>query len=372
MKIAKPLSRRILELDLLRGFFIIVIILDHLQFWPSPWQYMTGQGRLWVSAAEGFFIISGFLIGYLRAYKGASTPLKSMTKKLLQRAGTLWLWCVIISFAVVSLSILMPEGSALQPKMPGVEHTANLPSYIWNVVSMNYSSDWIYFLRLYAIMLAATPLFLWLVRKKLWYVAAGLSLGAYMLVDFGWRSESALQWQLLFFGAALVGWKLESILAWLNKRPAVRQVLTWGLIGVTLATMVLSYFMVHGWTYVESPTTSFSRESYVSIRSHVDPLFSNKPMAPLRVLLSFVWFGGLLMIFHVARRHIQRWLGWLLYELGQNSLTAYCLHALMLPAVVTYVSGGHNYWLNALVGAAVVVGIWAIMKIPLTKKILPR
>lgn len=368
----KTTSRRIIELDLLRGFFIIVIILDHLQFWPSPWQYMTGQGRLWVSAAEGFFIISGFLIGYLRAYKGFSTPLKDLSKKLLSRAGVLWVWCIIITFVVVSFTILMPEGQALQPKLPRSEQVTSLPTYILNVTSGNYASDWIYFLRLYAIVLAATPVFLWLIRKGRWYVALGLSVIAFATVSLGWLSEPALQWQLLFFGAALIGWKFESILAWFNQKLKIRQLFTWGIIAATLITMVVGYFMVHGWSYVESPTTSITRESYVSVRAYIDPLFSNNPMSLPRVALSFVWFGGLLMIFHLARRFIQKYLGWLLYELGQNSLTAYCLHALLLPAVVTYVKGDGNFWLNGLIGVFVVLLIWGIMKIPITKKILPR
>ena len=159
-------SRRIIELDLLRGFFIIVIILDHLQFWPSPWQYITGEGRLWVSAAEGFFIISGLLIGYLRAYKGKHTPLKVLSKKLLERAGLLWLWCIIITLIVVALSVLLPGNNSLLPKLPEAAILSSPALFLWNVVTLNYSSDWIYFLRLYAIMLALTPIFLWLIRKK--------------------------------------------------------------------------------------------------------------------------------------------------------------------------------------------------------------
>ena len=60
--------RRIFELDLLRGFFVVIIIIDHLQLWPSPLRYLTGEGRLWVTAAEGFFLISGLLVGYIRGF----------------------------------------------------------------------------------------------------------------------------------------------------------------------------------------------------------------------------------------------------------------------------------------------------------------
>ena len=81
--------RRIFELDLLRGFFVVIIIIDHLQLWPSPLRYLTGEGRLWVTAAEGFFLISGLLVGYIRGFKNKDKSLKDISIKLIKRAGLL-------------------------------------------------------------------------------------------------------------------------------------------------------------------------------------------------------------------------------------------------------------------------------------------
>lgn len=364
-------KRRIYELDLLRGFFICVIILDHLQFWPSPLQYLTGQGRLWVSAAEGFFLISGLLIGYLRAYKGAHTSLKALSLGLWRRAFTLYLWCVIITLIATALAILLPP-SALMPKPPSVETVSSLGIYLYNAVTMNYASDWIYFLRLYAILLAITPLFLYLIRKGSWLVAAALSLGVYTVSLAYNIAEAALQWQLLFFGAALIGWKFETLLGWLRARPRLRTSLISGLIILTLSTMALSYFMVHGWSYVESPNTHLSRESYVSIRSNVDPLFSNTPLAPLRVLLAFIWFSGLLALFRAIRPWLLRFGGWLLLPFGQNSLTAYCLQAIVLSFVVTLIPLTGSYWMNGLVGVLIILLHAALIRIRLIQRVLPR
>lgn len=350
----------------------MIITLDHLQFWPSPWQFMTGEGRLWVSAAEGFFIISGLLIGYLRAYKGRHLPLKSVSKKLLQRAGMLWLWCIIISLLVVILSIFLPGNNSLLPKLPNEALLSSPILLFWNVITMSYASDWIYFLRLYAIMLAFTPVFLWLIRKKHALLALAISLGVYLVsLAFGIK-EISLQWQVLFFGAAFIGWRLEYILSWFRARPKLRMFAIYSLIIFTLSTMALSYFMVHGWGYVENPATSISREYYVSIRSHIDPVFSVSPLVPARITLAFIWFFGLFSLFHILKKPIERWLGWLLLTFGQASLTAYCLQAVLLVFATKFIQLDGNFYVNGLVSMFIVLSIWALMKIPLVRKILPQ
>lgn len=365
-------SRRIIEFDLLRGFFIIVIIVDHLQFWPSPLQYFTGQGRLWSSAAEGFFIISGLLIGYLRAYKEAHKPLLSISKKLWLRAAMLYAWCIGITFFVVAITPLLPGNGQMLPKLPDADQVTSLPVYIWNVVSTNYASDWIYFLRLYAILLAVTPLFLFLIRKKLWWVALVGSLLLYLASLTFQLQEAAFQWQILFIGAAFIGWKLEKILNWFNSRPKIKHLTYTGLIIIALTTMILSAFFVHGWGVVDSHRSNITRESYISIRSNVDPLFSNNPMVPLRIIVSFVWFFGLLALFHTLRGYLMRFLGWLLIPFGQASLTAYCLQAILLSIVVSYVSIFPSFWLNGVFACLVVIATWGLMRLKLIQDLLPK
>lgn len=365
-------KRRIFELDLLRGFFICVIILDHLQFWPSPFQYVTGQGRLWVSAAEGFFLISGLLIGYLRVYKAMQVPLRDLTKLLLKRAFMLYAWGVAITFVITALAVLMPGNGELLPKLPDSTQVSSLPTYLASVISTMFSSDWIYFLRLYAIMLAMTPLFIWLVRRGLWWVAVTVSLGLYSWSLLTNHGEAALQWQVLFFGAALIGWKFEAILAWLRVRPAMRRGVLTALIVTTLSTMVLSYFMVHGWKLVEAPGATITREAYVSVRASVDPLFSNNPLVPARIALAFVWFSGLLALFHVIKPWLLRYAGWLLLPFGQSSLTAYCLQAIVLIPIVSFIPLTQHFWLNGLIGALVLLLFAGLMRIPLVQRVLPR
>ena len=57
---------RDLALDLLRGYFLVVIMIDHLRYAVNPLYLVSGRQSLWVTAAEGFVLISGFLVGMLR------------------------------------------------------------------------------------------------------------------------------------------------------------------------------------------------------------------------------------------------------------------------------------------------------------------
>src|SRR5690349_13095162 len=59
-------NRRDLRVDLLRGFCIFAMVVDH--FGGDSWLYaITGGNRFYVSAAEGFIFISGFIMG--QAYR---------------------------------------------------------------------------------------------------------------------------------------------------------------------------------------------------------------------------------------------------------------------------------------------------------------
>lgn len=361
-------KRRIYEFDLLRGIFVLIIIVDHLQFWPSPLSYITGEGRLWVSAAEGFFLISGLLIGYIRAYKDRFKPLGDITKKLLQRAFMLYIWGIGITFAVTGFTLLL-GGHEMLPKLPDATQLTSPLTFIWSVISGTYFNDWIYFLRLYAIMLAVTPLFLWLLRKRQERVIITLILLAY-IVSFVWP-EGALQWQVFFFGAALLGYKLEAIGAWLNHHRTTKVISTVALVTSTLATMILSYFFVLSWGLVENPNWHWmEREQYVAVRAVIDPWFSSNPMAIGRILLAYLWMGGLFMFVHTFRRPIILWFGWLLIPFGSRSLSVYCLQALLLPLIVTTIPVGGPF-VNTIIALGTVLLCWALLRIPIIKRLLP-
>jgi len=366
---SSPKKRRIFELDLLRGFFIIVIIIDHLQFWPSPLTYITGEGRLWVSAAEGFFLISGLLIGYIRGYKGKHAPLAAISKKLVARAFMLYVWGVAVSLLLIYFTLAVGN-HALLPALPSDSQLSSVPTLLFNVLSGNYFNSWIYFLRLYAIMLLATPLFLLLLRKGYEKFVPLLIIAVYAC-SFVYP-EAAFQWQVYFFSAALLGYRLEDVIAWFRSRPTIKRYFSAIILTTTLLSMMLSYHFVFGASTVSNALLIPDPDSFSTLRSSLNSFFSTQFVTIGRILLSFVWFGGLLIAFHHVKPWLLKWLGWLLIPLGEKSLSGYILQALVLPIIVVTIPVFSHSLLNGLFGVLVVLIIWALLKTKIIQKTIPR
>lgn len=352
----RPRTSRILSLDYLRGFFIIVIILDHFNYFPSLWTWMTGQGIMWVSAAEGFIIISGFLIGYIRGYKGLRLPFGDVAVTLAKRAATLYFWMIImgIIYAAITWYIAMPHG---MPWFPTPER--DWYQLIYDQVTLTHPHPWIHFLSLYAIFLVLAIGFVWLLRRRQ-EVFAGLLVIAFYVLGQIWDAEP-LKWQLLFFLPAIVGFHFESIRAqWAALASHSRKILCSATLLLTLVTIIYSTLAVY--------TTALPD----SMREYLVHLFDLAALTPARVILAFVWFGGFTCMFELLLPFLQRRLHWLLDYFGTHSLTAYIAHGLVL-SYVSYLGFTKEYWLlNTVLGALVVLLVYGFIRIPYVARMIPR
>src|SRR5438045_8723598 len=97
-------SKRDLRVDLLRGFCIFAMVVDH--FGGDSWLYaITGGNRFYVSAAEGFIFISGFIMGQAYRAKCDRSGLPIAMGDALRRARTLYVATVVLTliFSVLYL-----------------------------------------------------------------------------------------------------------------------------------------------------------------------------------------------------------------------------------------------------------------------------
>lgn len=349
-------SSRLTTLDHLRGFFIVVIIVDHLGRWPSLFALISGQALLWVTAAEGFVIISGLLIGYVRGFKNKSLSMIEVSKKVIGRAGLLYLWSIIATIGYTALLWYVPLIGG-KPAVPF--DVGDWWQVIAQVLSFQTPFVWVHFLTLYALFLAVSPIAIFLLRHNKAWLVTMLSLG---LLVIGWQTHiEALQWQALFFIPSVAGYYLEPIRSrWNGLAPTKRKIYSAALVGVTVVTIIASAV---AWFH---PTLV---QSFADISN---AMFAKDTISFWRLLVAFIWFVGFLLVFERFRGWIGTKLGWLLIPIGTRSLTAYIVHGIAIIAISYFTLAGENILINTLLGGIAILLVWGLIRIPLVQKIIPR
>lgn len=352
----KESSDRVLALDYLRGFFIVVIIIDHLWRWPSLLSIFTGEGRLWVSAAEGFVIISGLLVGYVRGYKNKEQPLATVSKKLFRRALLLYAWFIGMTLLYTACTWYIPAVSA----QPWIEiPKGNWYDLITMTLQMKNAHIWIHFLYLYAIFLALTPIAIWLFRRGEAYVVALLSLfgsivGMYYSIEW-------LEWLPLFFLPAVAGYYLPAMQKWWHSQtPRVRKRRSAVLYSFTACVLVVSSIFI--FIIPNQPIAVFFNGLF-------DKEFS---LNGLRITLALICFVAFAFAFHRILPWLERWTSWLFLPFGRRSLTAYIIHGAIICLIGLVFADSTNIAYNTALGIAAVITTLVLLKLPLITKIIPR
>lgn len=348
---------RIAALDYLRGYFIAVIIIDHLDKFPSLWSFFTGERRLWMTAAEGFVIISGFLIGYVRGYKGLKHPFAVIAKKLLSRAALLYVAVVIASIIYFSIDWYLP-GIPNVPSPDVAEY--DWPSMLRELLLLHHASAWVYFLMLYAIFIFLAIGFIYLLRIKKPLIGIVLVVATYIwgfVHDIEW-----MKWQAVFFLPALAGFYFPQLHAWWHAIGTKRRhIFSYTLASVSLlllmASVICSFFgslLPPHWA--DSLNSAFLLNSF----------------GPARVFLSLLWFTALAFLFHRIYPFLHRWTFGVLAYFGSHSLTAYLTHGLILCVVAYFIPTPLDPISNTFIGLATVLAVYEFIRIPFVKKIIPR
>lgn len=92
-------SKRDLRLDFLRGFAILVLIIDHVLVTDSWFHGISGNAEFIISAAELFYAISGVVVGMVASRQAESVAIR----RSLRRTWELYL--ATISIALFFLTV---------------------------------------------------------------------------------------------------------------------------------------------------------------------------------------------------------------------------------------------------------------------------
>lgn len=352
----KESSDRVLALDYLRGFFIVVIIVDHLWRWPNLLSVFTGEGRLWVSAAEGFVIISGLLVGYIRGRKNRDQPLATVSKKLFRRALLLYAWFIGMTLIYTACTWYIPAVSA----QPWIEiPKGNWYELITLTLQTKNAHIWIHFLYLYAIFLALTPIAIWLFRRRAAYVVALLSfIGSIIGVRY---NIEWMEWLPLFFLPAIAGHYLPTIQQWWHHQaPRIRRRQLATLYGFTACVLIVSSVFI--FLIPDQPVAMLFNALF-------DKEFS---FNGLRITLALICFVAFALAFNHILPWLERWTSWLLLPFGRRSLTAYIIHGAIICLIGFAFVDSTNIAYNTALGVTAVIATLVLLRIPLIARIIPR
>ena len=257
---ADAASRRDLRVDLLRGFCIFAMVVDH--FGGDSWLYsITGGNRFYVSAAEGFIFISGFIMGQAYRAKRDRSGLPSAMAEALRRARTLYLATVALTliFSVLYLytDITLWTGRDFGLGIDSPQEIAVA------ALTLHYTYHGTDILAMYTLLLAVAPLILLLLSVGEWYWVLIPSWVIWLTYQV-YPEEAAIPWyirhgenfplaawQVLFVTGNVLGFYRGALTQWLQRFRRLRVVAVSLGLAVTLALISLAWGAENGVIYVQ-------------------------------------------------------------------------------------------------------------------------
>jgi enterochelin esterase-like enzyme len=360
---------RDLRIDLLRGYFVVAMIVDHVRG-QSPLYLLTGGNLFYTSAAEGFILTSGLVAGLVYRRLIARMGLANALYKLLQRAGALYLLTVGVTLLFLPISEIF-----YLPWAQGVDLTDPVGVVI-SILTLHHTYYLIDVMLLYTALFIFVPLAFVLMEHGNTRAVLGFSWLLWALYQF-YPDYASLPWpivgnylfdfsawQVLFFTGLVLGYHHERVPV-LGPRAA-----RWALAVLGLGTLALVafYFIIDPPTSLMPAQFAIGSPAFIEFRLWVqDAVFSKISLRPGRLVASAVTFSFLFLAATVYWKRVNRILGWLFLPLGQKALYAYTAHiavaaivALSLAPLKLEYPGPQ--WLNAIIQIGCVLLIWLLAR----------
>lgn len=317
---------RILAFDLLRGTFLIEIISAHIVWHPSIYTFISGGNQLPASAAEGFFAISGVLVGYLYGPRVLKDT-KKVFKKIWKRAALLWLLATLFTIFYTAWALTAPDN---------IKYTTIYDREEWrfffNTFTLRYSFGWAEFLNRYAVFMIFAPFAVWLIAKgKAWIVALSSLLVWFFLRDVAHFLPFSA-WQIVFMYGIIIGFYLPHLEQWFSSlSKSVQKYIFTGICTVALVTYILSMLL-----FLIAPLVLGPETQIVQIRNTILPYFDKTHLDPARIAVGVFWFTALYMSYRRYEKSISKVTRGVLEVFGRQSLFVYCFHAFVLFIIDLY------------------------------------
>lgn len=359
---------RIITLDLLRGYFLLVILINHLGRFPGLFDLFSGREQLWTSAAEGFFLISGVLVGIVRGREVKSGRFKTALEKSWRRGLYLYVWAVTLTIIFTIVGTHALDHPALKGGIVPI-HLGNAGHVVWSALTLHYIYGWTDFLRFFAVYMIFTPLILFLLNKKLGALVAVIAAGLY--AKNGWNQF--LIWQLYFCLGAIIGFYWQQIEAWLCKfPPKIRTVARKSLYGLVVGTLALNIIIVFAYGALHSHYGSGTGglATITSWLGHINSTASawfnrhdfSQSYGVGRILISFLWFSALYIFVRRHEARFVKYFGWLFIPTGIRPLRVFIFEGILVYMTFIVLPVKTGFLLNVVINTFAITVVWLMAR----------
>lgn len=353
------------ELDALRGLMLVLMTVTHLPTRLSP---LLGQPFGYVSAAEGFVLLSAYMAGMVYGQMANRKGIDAMRLAFWRRA------LVVYACHAATLLFLFTVVAALGLRIdePAVKDLVSyylahpLPALLAGLLLI-YKPPLLDILPMYILFMLASP---WVLAHGLrggWRLVMGVSIAMWLLSQFGlgqWTYDIAVQ----FTGLAVpfhetgafstFSWQFLWILGlWMgaSRTEAAPLPFVFPRWAVALAVLVALGCMVWRHAVGQAPFLS---------NAGLNLLFDKWLLAPLRVFDLFALMVVTIRFGPALVRRMPRLPA--LEMLGTASLPVFCAHLVVVLLVLAFFGANpaiRPVWLDALVVAASFAALYAVARL---------
>jgi hypothetical protein len=284
-----PAMKRLVELDVLRGFLLLMMVVNHA---PSPLRRITDQPIGFFSTAEGFVFVSAFLAGLLFQKRAETRGFEAARTATFLRAYRIY------QAHLLTLLFIFFVGGLFLADLPGVQNIlsqffTNPVAAIAGSVALLFQPPLLDILPMYIVFSFLTPFAFWVAQKWGWRNVFFGSVAIWLVSQF--RVQDYLiqraqdvsfihfgpfdlfSWQLLWIGGLIFGRSLH------EQKPVVQmpRAVEFALLFVAAGFLVWRWFCI----YLDLDP---SRDLWWLDKWHLGPLR----------LLNFIaaaWFAGKLL-----------------------------------------------------------------------------
>jgi hypothetical protein len=217
---------RLQFIDGLRGYFLVFMMINHLNFTGGYWLVKLNHNQLaFVEDAQGFIFLSGLLVGLVYARKMIKSGFMAGASAVWRRARQLYVYVLAALAILLVAAAVLPDAAELwSPWMGDLSITD--PIRVVSAMLMIYQPTYMDILPQYILYMLVAPFALWLCLHGRWGIVALTSLLLWLTVQlglqtivttpidralvgdgqFGIRAHfNILAWQTVFFSGVVLG-----------------------------------------------------------------------------------------------------------------------------------------------------------------------